>query len=60
MSQLSDRIFFSKSDAMALEAQVSIVSLKRKVYKLIESGLEIQLPYVPRFLGVQLMLFHHT
>jgi hypothetical protein len=43
MSQPSGRIFFSKSDAVAIEAQVSIVSLKRKVYKLIESGLETQL-----------------
>ncbi len=53
MSQLSNRILFSKSDAMASEAQASIVTLKRKVYKSIESGLETQLSYVPSFLGVQ-------
>lgn len=53
MSQLRDHIFFSKSDAMALEVQASIVTLKRKVYKSIESGLETQLSYVPSFLGVQ-------
>jgi hypothetical protein len=53
MSQLSDRIFSSESDAMALEAQASLVSLERKVFKLIESDLETQLSYVPSFLGVQ-------
>ncbi len=58
MSQLNNHIFFSKNDAMGLEAQVSIVSLKRKVYKSIESAIETQLSYIPSFLGVQ--SFDHT